>query len=229
MFTVKTPAPLEPALGLPAGRGVLAASAVSCRLAMFDPDAAVQRVCVALANATLRRGDLTARRLTAFLGQSTMALYHHFGSLDGMLIRVDGAGWKRLLAELHARVADGGSAADMATAYLDFAFKHPELYWLMSEYPFDRAALREKNRLRQGRALWGAFVELVRRVGSRDAEGDTRILMAGLHGLVALTSSGRGDLAGTSQKREREACRESALRLVSALLASERATLVLPD
>lgn len=58
------------------------------------------RGCEALASATLQRGDLTARRLTALLGQSTMALYHHFGSLESLLIRVDSAVRKSLFAEL---------------------------------------------------------------------------------------------------------------------------------
>jgi len=187
---------------------------------MFDPNAAVERVCDALARGELTRDDLTARRVTSFLGQSTIALYHHFDSLDGMLIQVDGAGWKRLLSVLSNRVADGGSAETLAMSYLDFAFEHPHLYWLMSQYPFDREALKAKNRLRQGKALWDAFARLVALVGSSDPEADTRLLMASLHGLVVLHESGRADLGQARARRGHEATREAARRLVSVLFAS---------
>jgi AcrR family transcriptional regulator len=67
---------------------------------MFDPEAAVPRGCGVLASATSPRGDLTARRLTALLDQSTTVLYHYFGSLESLLIRVDGAVRKSFFAEL---------------------------------------------------------------------------------------------------------------------------------
>src|SRR5687767_12940330 len=97
-----------------------------------DPAGAVARVFEALRAGRLTRDDLSARRLSAFLGQSTIGLYHHFGSLDGFLIRVDGAGWRHLFETLARREAEGASVGDLAVAYLDFAFGHPHLYWLMS-------------------------------------------------------------------------------------------------
>ncbi|WNG38532.1 hypothetical protein F0U61_36265 [Archangium violaceum] len=54
---------------------------------MTEQQDAVERVLKALISGELTRDGLTARRISAFLGQSTMGLYHHFGSLDGFLLR----------------------------------------------------------------------------------------------------------------------------------------------
>ncbi|MGK3994973.1 hypothetical protein [Sorangium sp. So ce1024] len=64
----------------------------------------------------------------------------------------------------------------------------------MADRRFDPARLRDEGRLRLARPLWGAFVELVRRHSStRPAEG-THVLFAGLHGIAALTLSGRANV-----------------------------------
>jgi len=182
-----------------------------------DPDDAVARVFEGLVRGRLTRDDLSARRLVAYLGQSTIVLYHHFGSLDGFLIRVDGAGWRRLLEGLLRREAEGATAADLAVAYLDFAFGHPHLYWLMSERPFDRAALRRQGRLSLGKPLWAAFLGLVGRHGSCRPALDARALLAGLHGLAALTLSGRANF-GEAPRRAEALARDAARRLAEALL-----------
>lgn len=187
--------------------------------AMADPADAVARVFDALRAGRLTRDDLSARRLSAFLGQSTIGLYHHFGSLDGFLIKVDGAGWRLLLETLAAREAAGASAGDLAAEYLDFAFRHPHLYWLMGERAFDREALRREGRLSLGKPLWRAFVALVERHGSCRPALDARALLAGLHGLAALTLGGRanfGEASGRAEDRSREAAR----RLAEALLGA---------
>lgn len=64
----------------------------------------------------------------------------------------------------------------------------------MSERPFDRERLRAIGRLRQAEPLWEAFTALVARHGSRTPQLDAAVLLAGLHGLVALTLSGRASL-----------------------------------
>ncbi|HEU4539106.1 MAG TPA: WHG domain-containing protein [Polyangiaceae bacterium] len=184
---------------------------------MADPADAVARVFEALRAGRLTRDDLTARRLAAFLGQSTIGLYHHFGSLDGFLIRVDGAGWRLLFETLARRDAGGASAGDLAVEYLDFAFRHPHLYWLMGERPFDRAALRREGRLALGKPLWAAFLALLERHGSCRPALDARALLGGLHGLAALTLSGRANF-GEVPRRPEELAREAARRLAEALL-----------
>lgn len=187
---------------------------------MFQPDAAVVRVYEALSEGRLTRDDLSARKLAAFLGQSTMVVYHHFDSLDGLLIRVDGLGWMALLERLGAVVAEGGKGEALALAYLDFAFARPHLYHVMTAHPFDRDALREKGRLRKADELWGAFEGLVARLGARTPEVDTRVLFAGLHGLVSLYTGGRAELARGGPHRAREATVEAAVRLASVVFVS---------
>ena len=163
-------------------------------MGVTDADEPVARVFQALCEGRLTRDDLTARKIAAFLGQTTMVLYHHFGSLDGFLIRVDGAGWRRLADLLETRARAGADLRSLAVGYVEFALRHPDLYWLMAERRFDRARLREQGRLRLARPLWGAFVELLRRYGSTRPAEDTHVLFAGLHGIAMLTLSGRANL-----------------------------------
>ncbi|WP_437310155.1 TetR-like C-terminal domain-containing protein [Sorangium sp. So ce388] len=163
-------------------------------MGVTDADEPVARVFQALCEGRLTRDDLTARKIAAFLGQTTMVLYHHFGSLDGFLIRVDGAGWRRLADLLEGRARAGADLRSLAVGYVEFALRHPDLYWLMAERRFDRARLHEQGRLRLARPLWGAFVELLRRYGSTRPAEDTHVLFAGLHGIAMLTLSGRANL-----------------------------------
>jgi hypothetical protein len=178
----------------------------------------VARVFEALRRGDLGRDDLTARKLAAFLGQSTIVLYHRFGSLDGFLIRVDGAGWRLLLAEL-ARV-EGPSLDDLAVAYVDFAFRHRDLYWLMTEYPFDREALRTNGRLRLESALLSAFREILALHAVGDPDGNTLVAFAALHGLASLALGGRVSLGGARDTRAR--AREEARRIARLFGRSNR-------
>jgi|GEM_PF-1207198 len=192
----------------------------------MDPDAAVERVFRELSSGRLGRDALTARAITALLGQSTMVLYHHFGSLEGFLIRVDGLGWKALLATLERHERRGAGLPDLAEAYVAFAFAHPDLYWLMAEHRFDREALARQGRLRLAASLPAAFQAVLARVGSRAPERDAPILLAGLHGLAALTLSGRAGLAtgrGAAREAAIAAARDLATMLVERSPASKPA------
>lgn len=188
---------------------------------MRAPDDPVDRVFRALCAGELRRADLTARKLAAFLGASTTVLYHHYGSVDGFLIRVDGAAWALLVETLRARDAAGASLEDLALAYLDFAFLHPDLYGLMTAHPFDRVALRDEGRLSRAEPLVAAFAALLRRHGSRRPREDVHALFASLHGLASLALSGRTNLAGVA---DGDQARATARRLVRAIVPPARAT-----
>ncbi len=168
-----------------------------------DPDVMVEDVFQALVRGDLTRDDLTVRKLSARFGGSTIGLYHYFGSLDGFLIRVDGAGWRHLLAELERAVLRGGTLVDLALAYVAFAKRHPTLYWVMAERPFDRAALRSEGRLRQERPILDAFGALLARLGSKEPSRDLLLVFATLHGLASLVGGGRFDLGGAREVRER--------------------------
>jgi AcrR family transcriptional regulator len=179
-------------------------------------EALVARVFEALRRGEIGRAELTARKLSAFLDQSTMVLYHRFGSLDGFLIRIDGAGWRLLRHELQR--VNAPSLEDLAVAYVDFAFRHRDLYWLMTEHPFDRQALRAQGRLGLEASLLSAFRDLLARHGSGDPEEDTLVAFGALHGLASLALGGRLDLGGPRDARAR--VREQARRVGSLLTRS---------
>ncbi|WP_437909020.1 TetR/AcrR family transcriptional regulator [Sorangium sp. So ce327] len=187
-------------------------------MGVMDADEPVERVFMALCEGRLTRDELTARKIAAFLGQTTMVLYHHFGSLDGFLIRVDGLGWRRLAERLDARARAGADARALAVGYVEFALCHPDLYWLMAERRFDRARLREQGRLRLARPLWSSFVELLRHHGSRRPEEDTYVLFAGLHGIAMLALSGRANVGHANLGEVSSASGEIASALISSSL-----------
>jgi len=158
----------------------------------------VLRVFRALLAGELQQRDLSARRLSAWLGQSTMGLYHHFGSLDGFLIRVDGAGWQYLLGILERARRAGAKFEQLALGYVEFARAHRALYALMAERPFDRSGLRARGRLRKESPLLAGFGGLL-----GTDEDETLFVFATLHGLVALEASGRIALGTRRQAHER--------------------------
>jgi AcrR family transcriptional regulator len=175
--------------------------------ASADPVGAIFQ---ALLSGKLRSGDLTARQLGAFLGKTTGHVYHHWGSLDGLLFSVSQAGFAHLARELGG--LRGGLEA-VAAAFVDFGLEHPALYELMFERRFDWAALRREGRLTPGAlpglGIWGS---LATAIGADEA----RLLYAGLHGLVSLASSGRANIGALTQS-DREVARESARLLVRRL------------
>jgi hypothetical protein len=158
----------------------------------------VTKVFAALLRGELNQNDLTARRISSWLGQSTIGLYHYFGSLDGFLIRIDGAGWRHLLELLQRKKRAGADFTGLALAYLDFARAHPALYGVIAERHFDRARLRKEGRLRAEATLLAGFGALLE-VG----EDETLLVFATLHGLASLEASGRVDLGGGRRGRER--------------------------
>lgn len=178
------------------------------------PGAMVDRVFRALLAAELEYSDLGARKLSSWLGQSTMGLYHHFGSLDGFLIKIDGAGWRHLLGLLQRRKSAGAAFSELALAYVEFARKHRALYTLMAERPFDRAGLRGAGRLRQEAPLVSGFGALL-----ECGPEETLFVFATLHGLVSLEASGRVELGGRRAARERV---EATIRRLEVALRASR-------
>lgn len=170
---------------------------------MTTADEMVDRVFRALLRGELETDDLGARRLSAWLGQSTMGLYHHFGSLDGFLIRVDGEGWRYLLDRLDRAQREGAGLEQLGLSYVTFAMDHPALYEIMAVRSFDRARLRAEGRLRAEMPLLDGFHQLLSRAGSIDPERDALLVFAGLHGLASLATSGRLDLGMGKSPHER--------------------------
>ncbi len=177
-----------------------------------------RRVRDALLEGELELADLTARQLGAFLGKTTSVLYHHFGSLEGFLFAVGQEGFALLGERLAAGLARGG-AAEAAACFVAFGLDCPALYHLMLGRPYDWKALRAAGALEgpmPGLQLWGAIATRLGAEGAVDPVEDTRLLVAGLHGLVSLAATGRANFRRLDRS-DREVALQSARALVSRL------------
>lgn len=186
---------------------------------MSDPDAAVNRVCRALAKGRIRVDSITARDLAKFVGKTTSLLYHHWGSLDGFLYAVSQQGFHELWQRIDAVMKAGGGLPELAEEFVKFGLESPALYALMFERHYDWAALRKSGAFeRSGTAneMWSVLVQYLSATGSDDPDMDARLFYSGLHGMVSLAVSGRanfGALGKTDREIALSAARCLALRL----------------
>lgn len=184
----------------------------------FEEDA-VERLYRALIDRELADQDLSARRIASFLGKTTGAIYHRWVSIDALLFAVSQRGFAELRARVEATYARTQDLADCGQAYVEFGLDHPELYPLMFERRFDWDALRRAGafeRATPGSQLLGGVVCLLQSSGSTRAVADTRLLMAGLHGIVSFAASGRmntGELSAPDRDIAIASARDLAARL----------------
>jgi len=180
---------------------------------------AVERIYQALIRRELDAGDLSARKIASFLGRTTGAVYHRWPSVDVLLFEVSQRGFIELTMRLKAAFAKAKRLTDCAEAYVDFGLEQPELYPLMFERRFDWIQLRAAGAFETrtpGSELLAAVICLLTEAGSKDPIADTRLLMAGLHGLVSFASSGRmnaGELTASDRNVAIAAARDLATRL----------------
>jgi AcrR family transcriptional regulator len=114
---------------------------------MMSPKASDQEVRGALIQAAARLlaregpAALTARRLAAKAGTSTMALYTHFGGMDGLRRAIRREGFARLTGYVESVPTTRDSVADLSAlgwAYCFNAVANPKLYRAMFfEAPID--------------------------------------------------------------------------------------------
>ncbi|MFO0613004.1 MAG: TetR-like C-terminal domain-containing protein [Polyangiaceae bacterium] len=191
----------------------------------MSDDGAIDQIYAALVARELTAEDLSARRLAAFLGKTTGAIYHRWGSFDGLLFTVGQRGFVDLQARIEAVWAAKRELGPCAVAFVEFGLDHPEIYPLMFERRFDWAALRAAGyfeRATPGSALLACIVGLVRASGAEHPIPETRLLMAGLHGLVSFASSGRmntGDLSSSDRAVAIASARDLAARVCAAKAA----------
>jgi AcrR family transcriptional regulator len=173
-------------------------------------DDPIQRVLDAICGGELQADDLSARRISAFLGNTTGVLYHRYASLDGFLFAVGQRGLELLGTRLETSLSGRKAAlGDLAEAFVEFGLDHPLLYDLMFERHYYWAALRASGALGPalpGGRLWDAMGAVLARAGSRDPETDGRLLWAGLHGLVSLAASGRANMRALDRTDREVAC-----------------------
>lgn len=135
---------------------------------------------------------VTTRRLAARIEYSQPVLYSHFAGKDDIVRAVAAEGVAELAAELRAaREADG--ARGVALAWSRFALRRPALYDAMFTLPGTAAGPPERvvHELRQ-----------VTAGGDHDPETAAEVLLAALHGLVALSRTGRLRPGRTAERLE---------------------------
>jgi AcrR family transcriptional regulator len=135
-------------------------------------------------------GALRVRDLAAAAGQSTMGVYHHFGSKQGLLEQLYLHGFDRLADRL-SRVPSGGRGRDelldFALAYREFAVENEALYGLMFERATPDFIPSDASRL----AGLSTFEMLATRIahwrpGATDPAADAHLVWAAMHGLVTI-------------------------------------------
>ncbi|MFD2418218.1 TetR/AcrR family transcriptional regulator [Amycolatopsis pigmentata] len=140
------------------------------------------------------REPVTLRSLVAGTGVSTMAVYTHFGSMDGMWQALRQEGFTRLAVRFAGVATTRDPVRDLTTlvaAYLGHALDHPDLYRVMFDADF---ALED---LKAADATLEYLVQAARR--ARD-DGRFRAELEPLdlaiqswaigHGLVSLVANG---------------------------------------
>jgi AcrR family transcriptional regulator len=142
---------------------------------------------------------LSARRLAATAGTSTMAVYTHFGGMSALVDEVATEGFRRLVALVDAVDTTDDTLADlrrMAGAYRENALANPHLYAVM----FGAISLRGFGGSGPDREVSGAaFQQLVAGVARAMAAGVLRDddpaavaaqFWSALHGYVMLELAG---------------------------------------
>ncbi len=133
---------------------------------------------------------LRVRDLAAAAGQSTMGVYHHFGSKQGLLEQLYLHGFERLADRLSS-VPSGGRARqellEFALAYRRFAVDNEALYGLMFERATPDFIPSDASR----RAGLSTFQMLATRIADwkpdfTDPAADAHLVWAAMHGLVTI-------------------------------------------
>ena len=135
-------------------------------------------------------GALRIRDLAAAAEQSTMGVYTHFGSKQGLLEQLYLHGFRRLEDRLSSVPSDGQGRQVLlafALAYRAFALDNEALYGLMFERATPDFVPSDASRL----AGLTTFEMLAARIadwrpGSTDPATDAHLVWAAMHGLVSI-------------------------------------------
>ena len=135
-------------------------------------------------------GALRIRDLATTAGQSTMGVYTHFGSKQGLLEQLYLYGFRRLEDRLSSVSAEGQGRQELlafALAYRAFALENEALYGLMFERAAPDFVPSDASRL----AGLSTFQMLAIRVAHwrpdfADPAADAHLIWATMHGLVTI-------------------------------------------
>ena len=135
-------------------------------------------------------GALRIRELAEAAEQSTMGVYTHFGSKQGLLEQLDLHGFRLLQERLNSVTSDGHGRQELLTfalAYRAFAINNDALYGLMFERATPDFVPSDASRL----AALTTFEMLSTRVADWRPDrvnpaADAHLLWATMHGLVTI-------------------------------------------
>src|SRR3954469_24293867 len=135
-------------------------------------------------------GALRVRDLAAAAEQSTMGVYTHFGSKQGLLEQLYLLGFQRLESHLNGVPSNGQARQELlsfALAYRAFALDNEALYGLMFERATPDFIPSDASRL----AGLSTFQMLASRVAEwrpdfTDPAADAHLIWATMHGLVTI-------------------------------------------
>jgi AcrR family transcriptional regulator len=136
---------------------------------------------------------LTVRRVSEAAGMSTIGIYSHFQSKEGLIGAVWGVGFARLAASLR-EAATGGpeGVVELGKRYLFWAIEHPHLYGLMFGRSRGDIAVDDEARA-ASRAAFDLLVDACSAVIDRatgDAEATALSVWQYLHGVASLEIAG---------------------------------------
>ena len=135
-------------------------------------------------------GALRVRDLAEAVGKSTMGVYTHFGSKQGLLEQLYLHGFGRLEERLEAVISAGDGQQELrafALAYRGFALDNDALYGLMFERGTPDFVPSDDSRM----AGLKTFEMLVQRIADwqpelADPARDAHLVWATMHGLVTI-------------------------------------------
>jgi AcrR family transcriptional regulator len=128
---------------------------------------------------------LTVRRVSEEAGMSTIGIYSHFASKDGLVGAVWGVGFARLAADLSEIEGTGvDRVVGLATRYLGWAGRHPHLYGIMFGRTVTAMTVDDEERA-SSRAAFDVLVDACTGLVS-DPEATALTVWRYLHGVASL-------------------------------------------
>jgi len=144
-------------------------------------------------------GGISARRVAADAGASTMAVYTHFGSMDELLWAVRLEGFRRFGIELERSGMTSDPVADVMAqgwGYRHFALTEPHLYDVMFRSPLANPAELSKQDLDTSFSTFLSLVTHIERCAAagpwlvEDAYAAAEVVWATVHGHCSIELSG---------------------------------------
>ncbi len=137
----------------------------------------------------------TIRKIADAVGLSSTALYMHFPDKGAILHEICRTAFQRLgegqKAILHSDAPPVERLRRLLQAYMDFGFENPNAYRLTYLTRPEEARQAQAAAQEVGAELFRAFEVVVEEAGAKgmlksDAQLTTRVLWAGVHGVVSL-------------------------------------------